>query len=368
MSRYKPATLLLEDGTTFDGELFGAAGEAFGEAVFNTAMTGYQEVITDPSYAGQLIAMTYPHIGNYGLNPEDVESRQPFLAGFIVREEARVFSNYRAAWTLGEYLGENGIVAIKEIDTRSLTKHLRTAGAMKAAISTKDFDKKSLLSRLAKFPSIVGQDLVKGVTVKKEYIWTGSEGGIIDVVLVDYGAKQNIMRELTARGCKVTVVPAATTAEDILRRRPHGVMLSNGPGDPAALNYAIEAIRGLLGKVPVFGICLGHQLLGLALGGETFKLKFGHRGANHPVMNLRTRQVEITSQNHGFAVDAESFPGKSAYGDTSVEITHVNLNDKTVEGLRCSEWPAFSVQYHPEASPGPHDSKYLFDEFIELMR
>lgn len=230
MSRYKPAILLLEDGTAFDGESFGAGGEAFGEAVFNTAMTGYQEVITDPSYAGQLVAMTYPHIGNYGLNPEDVESRQPFLAGFIVREDARVFSNYRAAWTLDDYLGKNGIVAIKEIDTRSLTKHLRTAGAMKAAISTEDFDKESLSSRLAKIPSIVGQDLVKGVTVKKEYIWPGSEGGIIDVVLIDYGAKQNIMRELTARGCKVTVVPAATTAEDILRRRPHGVILSNGPG------------------------------------------------------------------------------------------------------------------------------------------
>jgi carbamoyl-phosphate synthase small subunit len=360
--------LLLEDGTLFEGTAMGAEGETFGEAVFNTSMTGYQEILTDPSYAGQLVTMTYPHIGNYGLNQEDKESRRPFVNGFIVREEARMFSNYRAASTLGNMLRRHEIVGIQDIDTRALTKHIRTAGAMRAVISSVDLDAVSLGKKLAKFPSIVGLDLVKGVTIEAAYGWPGSEDGELSVVLVDYGAKFNIARELVARGCRVTVVPASTTAEEILKLNPHGVMLSNGPGDPAAVTYAIETIRGLLGRVPLFGICLGHQLLGLALGGATFKLKFGHRGANHPVMDLRTRKVEITSQNHGFAVDAESFPGKSAYGDTAVEITHLNLNDQTVEGIRCADIPAFSVQYHPEAAPGPHDSKYLFDEFIELMR
>jgi carbamoyl-phosphate synthase small subunit len=260
------------------------------------------------------------------------------------------------------------LTGIQGIDTRALTKHIRTAGAMKAAISTEDTDIASLKKRLDAFPSIVGIDLVKEVTVDQAYMWPGSESGRLNVVVIDYGAKSNIMDELAARGAKVTVVPASITAEEVMEMRPHGVMLTNGPGDPAAVDYAIDAIRGLLGQVPLFGICLGHQLLGLALGGSTFKLKFGHRGANHPVMDLRSRKVEITSQNHGFAVDAESFPGKSAYGDTGVEITHINLNDKTVEGLRCADIPAFSVQYHPEASPGPHDSKYLFDEFFELMR
>lgn len=367
MLKYKPAILLLEDGTVFDGLALGAEGEIFGEAVFNTSLTGYQEILTDPSYAGQLVTMTYPHIGNYGLNPEDAESRRPYINGFIVREEARMFSNFRAVWTLGEFLREHKIVGIQDIDTRALTKHIRTAGAMKAAISSVDIDGDSLKTRLDKFPSIVGTDLVKGVTVDKSYVWPGSEENQIPVVLMDFGAKANIARELSARGCRVTVVPADTPTADILKTSPHGVMLSNGPGDPAAVTYAIETIRGLLGKVPLFGICLGHQLLGLALGGSTFKLKFGHRGGNHPVMDLRTRKVEITSQNHGFAVDAESFPGKSAYGDTGVEITHINLNDKTVEGIRCADIPAFSVQYHPESAPGPHDSKYLFEEFINLM-
>ncbi len=368
MSDYKPAILLLEDGTSFEGAAMGAEGETFGEAVFNTSLTGYQEILTDPSYAGQLVTMTYPHIGNYGLNMEDKESRQPFLNGFIVREESRMFSNYRGAFTLGDMLRRHEIVGIQDIDTRALTKHIRTAGAMKAAISSVEFDQRSLARKLAAYPSIVGLDLVRSVTSDKSYVWPGSEGGDLNVVLIDYGAKFNIPRELTRRGCKVTIVPAATPAAAILKTKPHGVMLANGPGDPTAVTYGIETIRGLLGRVPLFGICLGHQLLGLALGGSTFKLKFGHRGANHPVMDLRTRRVEITSQNHGFAVDAESFPGKSAYGDTGVEITHINLNDKTVEGIRCGDIPAFSVQYHPEAAPGPHDSLYLFDEFIELMR
>jgi carbamoyl-phosphate synthase small subunit len=368
LSKYKPAILLLEDGAIFDGIALGAEGETFGEAVFNTGLTGYQEILTDPSYSGQLVTMTYPHIGNYGLNPEDAESRAPFLNGFIVREESRMFSNFRAKWTLGDMLREHKIVGIQDIDTRALTKHIRNAGAMKAAISSVDIDAESLKARLDKFPSIVGADLVKGVTVDKRFVWPGSEENKTNVVLIDYGAKSNIARELSIRGCRITVVPASTTAAEIMAEKPDGVMLSNGPGDPAAVTYAIETIRGLLGRVPLFGICLGHQLLGLALGGQTFKLKFGHRGCNHPVMDLRTRKVEITSQNHGFAVDAESFPGKSAYGDTSVGITHLNLNDKTVEGIRCADIPAFSVQYHPESAPGPHDSKYLFEEFIGMMR
>lgn len=368
MSKSKLAVLLLEDGRFFEGEAMGVAGESFGEAVFNTSMIGYQEILTDPSYAGQLVAMTYPHIGNYGLNEEDMESRRPFLAGFIVKEQARISSNWRARWTLGEYLKDNGLTGIQGLDTRALTKHIRTAGAMKAVVSAMDTDLGSLKKRLEAFPSIIGLDLVRQVTINEPYIWSGSENGDLDVTVLDFGAKNNIMMELAARGAKVKVVPAGTTAAEILKPKPLGVMLSNGPGDPAAVTYAVETIRGLLGQVPLFGICLGHQLLGLALGGSTFKLKFGHRGANHPVMNLRTRKVEITSQNHGFAVDAESFPGKSAYGETGIEITHVNLNDQTVEGFRCSDIPAFSVQYHPEASPGPRDSKYLFDEFFELMK
>ncbi|MFA5867587.1 MAG: glutamine-hydrolyzing carbamoyl-phosphate synthase small subunit [Actinomycetota bacterium] len=367
MLKSKAAVLLLEDGKLFAGEALGTAGESFGEIVFNTSMTGYQEILTDPSYAGQLVAMTYPHIGNYGINEEDMESRHPFLAGFIVREQARMYSNWRGRRTLGEYLKDSGLTGIQGIDTRALTKHIRTAGAMKAVVSAEDTDLESLKGRLDAFPSIVGLDLVKGVTIKEPYVWPGSEGGDINVTVLDYGAKTNIMCELASRGAKATVVPAATTADEIMKGKPHGVMLTNGPGDPAAVTYAIETVRGLLGRVPLFGICLGHQLLGLALGGSTFKLKFGHRGANHPVMDLRTRQVEITTQNHGFAVDADSFPGKSAYGETGVEITHVNLNDQTVEGIRCTDIPAFSVQYHPEASPGPCDSKYLFDEFFELM-
>ncbi len=368
MSKPKPAILLLEDGRFFEGEALGAAGESFGEAVFNTSMTGYQEILTDPSYAGQLVAMTYPHIGNYGLNEEDVESRRPFLAGFIVKEQARLASNWRARWTLGEYLKDNGLTGIQGIDTRALTKHIRTAGAMKAVVSATDTDLDSLQRRLADWPSIIGLDLVKDVTTDESYVWPGSEDGGIDVTVLDYGAKSNIMTELAARGAKVTVVPASTTAVEIMRSKPRGVMLSNGPGDPAAVTYATETIRGLLGRVPLFGICLGHQLLGLALGGSTYKLPFGHRGANHPVMDLRTRKVEITSQNHGFAVDAESLPGRSSDGETGLEITHINLNDRTVEGFRCTEIPAFSVQYHPEASPGPRDSKYLFDEFFKLMK
>lgn len=358
----KKAILLLEDGTSFTGESFGFLGETFGEVVFNTSMTGYQEILTDPSYAGQIVTMTYPHIGNYGVNSSDIESRHPFVEGFIVREGAGFYSNFRAEKSLEDYLIRYKIVGIQGIDTRALTKHIRLEGAMKGVISTGDLKIVSLGKRLKKHPSLIGRDLVKVVTIKKPYLWEGSQDNKFKVVLLDYGAKYNIVRELVGSGCQVTVVPAAMGAQQILKLKPDGVMLSNGPGDPAPVKYAVETVRGLLGKVPIFGICLGHQLLGLALGGKTYKLKFGHHGSNHPVMNLKTKQVEITSQNHGFAVDAEIAEG------SRVEITHVNLNDQTVEGLRCLDIPAFSVQYHPEASPGPHDSKYLFKEFVSLMK
>jgi carbamoyl-phosphate synthase small subunit len=360
----KPAVLLLEDGWYLEGDVLGATGEAFGEVVFNTSMTGYQEILTDPSYRGQMITMTYPHIGNYGVNADDTESSGIWAAGFIVKEASSLYSNHRATGGLDPYLKENGIVGIQGIDTRALTKHIRLEGAMKGAISSSGTDIDTLKERLLRYPSIIGLDLVREVTTDISYTLYEIDDPIFNVVLMDYGAKHNIVRELTERGCRVLIMPASTGAKEILKQKPDGVMLSNGPGDPAAVTYAIETIKDLLGKVPVFGICLGHQLLGLALGGKTFKLKFGHRGANHPVMNLKDRTVEITSQNHGFAVDAESFDRKQA---RNIEVTHVNLNDKTVEGLRCKDVPAFSVQYHPEASPGPHDSKYLFDAFIEMM-
>lgn len=366
------AILLLEDGTVFIGRSFGAKGTAVGEVVFNTSMTGYQEITTAPSYFEQILTMTYPMIGNYGTNSGDWESRKLFCSGFIVKENCSFPSNWRNEKTFSDYLKENNVVGLEGIDTRKLVRHIRTQGAMRGIISSCELDVDILRKKLDAYPGLVGRDIVQHVTLGKSYPWTQ---GVIDVltgqeckpkpkykvIAFDFGIKQNILRLLVSHGCKVEVVPADTTAAQILKKKPDGVFLSNGPGDPAAVTYAIDAIRGLLGKVPIFGICLGHQLLGLALGGTTYKLKFGHRGANHPVKNLDTGKIEITSQNHGFCVDINSLKGKN------VELTHMNLNDNTLEGLRCKKLKAFSVQYHPEASPGPHDSQYLFRQFTEWM-
>lgn len=359
--KQKPkAILALEDGTIFKGTSFGAVGEQSGEVVFNTSMTGYQEILTDPSYKGQIVTMTYPLIGNYGINAQDCESEKPHLSGFVVREASKIMSNWRAEMSLDDFLKKHNVIGIEGIDTRALTLHIRSAGAMKGIISTEDLDAKSVIQKAKESVGLVGKDLVKKVTCKETYAW--NKEGEIKIVLLDCGAKHNIMRELAKRNCEVTVVPAKTSALEILALKPDGVMLSNGPGDPAAVTYVIETVKNLIGKVPLFGICLGHQMLGLALGGKTYKLKFGHRGANHPVMDLRTRKVEITSQNHGFCVDLNSLD------QNIVELTHVNLNDQTSEGLRHKKYPVFSVQYHPEACAGPHDSNYLFDEFIKIIR
>ncbi len=390
----KPCRLALEDGTMFEGRSLGATGERYGEVVFNTSMTGYQEILTDPSYAGQIITMTYPLIGNYGVNEEDTESRRLFAEGFVVRESSRVASNWRSTGDLHDYLAGAGVVGIEGIDTRALTRHIRSAGAMKGVISSEDGDRDSLVGKARGSAGIVGRDLVREVTVGEPYVFGGGGAGrpggaergdgVFHVVAYDYGIKRHILESLEGRGCRVMVVPASTTADEVLAIDPDGVFLSNGPGDPEPLTYAASAIRQLVGNKPVFGICLGHQLLSLALGGKTYKLKFGHRGANHPVKNLTSGRVEITSQNHGFAVDAESLGVSSrswrvgeavergGWSGASrdfgrIEITHLNLNDGTVEGLRCLDVPAFSVQYHPESSPGPHDSGYLFDEFIAMM-
>lgn len=357
----QPAILHLEDGTRFEGRAFGALQENCGEVVFNTSMTGYQEVLTDPSYAGQIVVMTQPQIGNYGTNSEDTESRQSFVRGFVVRELSPLFSNWRAEATLDDYLRSHGVTGISDIDTRALVRHIRSRGAMRGILSTLDFDSVSLSKKVLDHPPMQGSDYVKDVTTNDSYL---SEPASAEwkVVAYDFGIKTNILRCLAERGCSLTVVPAATSAEDVLSLNPDGIFLSNGPGDPEPLTYAIENIRRLAGRKPLFGICLGHQLLALALGGKTYKMKFGHRGGNQPVKNLLSDRVEITSHNHGFAVDPDSLP------ESRVQLTHLNLNDQTLEGFRHREWPAFSVQYHPEAAPGPHDSLYLFDDFIRLMR
>lgn len=378
----KEAILALEDGRTFRGRAWGAHGERSGEIVFNTALTGYQEILTDPSYAGQIVTMTYTQIGNYGVNEEDLESRRPFVEGFVVREFSEINSNWRATLSLDEYLSQHGIVGISEVDTRALVRHIREKGAMRACISSIDLDEQSVVAKARRAPEMVGRNLVDEVTCDGSYEWSEitdeqrtleaiapeTESLLLPgeepfrVVAYDFGIKYYILRYLAAAGCRVTVVPARTPADEVLALAPDGIFLSNGPGDPAALGEIVAEIKRLLGASPVFGICMGHQLLGLALGGSTYKLKFGHRGGNQPVKNHLTDRIEITSHNHGFAVDPQSL------NHEQIELTHSNLNDGCLEGLRHKTLPVFSVQYHPEAGPGPHDATYLFKEFIAQMR
>ncbi|MDA0658591.1 MAG: glutamine-hydrolyzing carbamoyl-phosphate synthase small subunit [Planctomycetota bacterium] len=366
------AKLALEDGTVFTGVALGAANCVEGEVCFNTSMTGYQEILTDPSYRGQIVTMTYPQIGNYGVNMEDLESQCPHLSGFVVREMSRVVSNFRAGGALNDYLQQHGVVALAGIDTRALVRHIRSKGALRGVLSSTELDDTALVQKAQASPGLVGRDLVREVVSPSDRAWAEGLSRWSDlaehaqlasparrprVVALDFGMKWNIARHLYQQGCDVTIVPGTTaTTESVLDHQPDGVFLSNGPGDPEPLAYAIQTIRGLLGRVPIFGICLGHQLLGLACGARTFKLKFGHRGANQPVLNLETGRVEITAQNHGFAVSDDGLPD-------SLEVTHRNLNDNTIAGLRHRSLPAFSVQYHPESSSGPHDSHYLFASF-----
>ena len=373
------AKLALEDGTVYTGTSIGAEGEVDGEVCFNTSMTGYQEILTDPSYRGQIVTMTYPQIGNYGVNEEDLESEKPHLAGFIVREHSRVASNFRSEGSLADYLREWGVVAIESIDTRALVRRIRSVGAMRGVLSTTDLDDESLIAKAKASPGLVGRDLVQEVTPEMPCEWqetvsewthlekveSGEEKGEAcsgkHIVALDFGMKWNIPRHLYDQGCQVTVLPGTSSAEEVLAQKPDGIFLSNGPGDPEPLTQAVETIQGVLGKAPVFGICLGHQLLSLACGAKTFKMKFGHRGGNQPVQRLEDSTVEITSQNHGFAVDEESLPD-------CLEVTHRSLNDGTIEGVRHKRFDAFSVQYHPEASAGPHDSHYLFGEFLAKVK
>jgi len=368
------AVLALADGKIFEGEHFGAENEAEAEIVFNTSMSGYQEIITDPSYCGQMVVMTYPLIGNYGINPEDFESDRPYLSGFIIKELSRVQSNWRSRGNLEDFLKKNNVFGIQGIDTRALTRRIRDKGAQQAVLSTNISDTQNLIEKARKSPGLIGRDLVKNVTCKNAYDWNESEWVIqngqtqlvktknrpFKVLVYDFGVKRNILRKLIRAGCNVKVIPASTTADEALATKPDGIFLSNGPGDPAAVPYAIVNVKNLLGRVPIFGICLGHQILSLALNGSTYKLRFGHHGGNQPVLDTHSGKVEITSQNHGFAVKENSLL-------KDVDITHLNLNDNTIEGIKHKTFPIFSVQYHPEASPGPHDSDYLFKKFVNLM-
>jgi len=356
------AILVLEDGRTFQGASFGADGETFGEMVFNTSMSGYQEILTDPSYAGQIVCMTYPLIGNYGVNEADVESRKAWVEGFVVREASRIVSNWRSTESLDDYLKRNNIVGIEHIDTRALVRHIREKGAMRAGISTIETDPQALLKKILASPEMANRELASSVTIDEQFDYPAADSEEFHIVAYDFGVKTNSLREFSKFGCRVTVVPADTSANDVMALKPDGIFLSNGPGDPSSMESVIDEIKKLTEtQTPIFGICLGHQLIGSAFGGETYKLKFGHRGGNQPIKDLTTGKIEIASHNHGFAVDAATLPA-------DVEITHVNLNDNTVAGLRHKTLPVFSVQYHPESAPGPHDSEYLFERFVELMK
>ncbi|CAN5687599.1 glutamine-hydrolyzing carbamoyl-phosphate synthase small subunit [soil metagenome] len=361
MNQSKKAILVLEDGRAFRGESFGADGESFGEMVFNTSMSGYQEILTDPSYAGQIVCMTYPLIGNYGVNEEDNESRRPWVEGFVVREASRIASNWRSTETLDSYLKRYKIVGIERIDTRALVRHIRSKGAMRAAISSIDLNEKSLLERVLNSPEMQNRELASQVTTDESFEYESNGDEKFHVVCFDFGVKTNSLREFAGLNCRLTVVPSDTSAEAVLRMKPNGIFLSNGPGDPSAMKTVVKEIKRLAeSNVPMFGICLGHQVLAQSFGGETYKLLFGHRGGNQPIKDLASGKIEIAAHNHGFAVDAKSLPAE-------IEITHVNLNDETVAGIRHKTLPIFSVQYHPESAPGPHDSEYLFRRFIELM-
>ena len=361
MNQSKKAILVLEDGRAFRGESFGADGESFGEMVFNTSMSGYQEILTDPSYAGQIVCMTYPLIGNYGVNEEDNESRRPWVEGFVVREASRIASNWRSTETLDSYLKRYKIVGIERIDTRALVRHIRSKGAMRAAISSIDLNEKSLLERVLNSPEMQNRELASAVTTDESFEYESNGDEKFHVVCFDFGVKTNSLREFAGLNCRLTVVPSDTSAEAVLRMKPNGIFLSNGPGDPSAMKTVVKEIKRLAeSNVPMFGICLGHQVLAQSFGGETYKLLFGHRGGNQPIKDLASGKIEIAAHNHGFAVDAKSLPAE-------IEITHVNLNDETVAGIRHKTLPIFSVQYHPESAPGPHDSEYLFRRFIELM-